>query len=74
MAPIYDKINQQLLRWMEEDAETRRAFAKNHDINEKTVRSIIKGDYQITIMTLERICFSRNIQLSDFFRLIESRK
>lgn len=72
MAPIYNKINQQLLVWIE-SAASNREFAASHNIEEKTVRRMLEGNYQITIMTLEKICTARNIKLSDFFKLIEEK-
>ncbi|MBW2962901.1 helix-turn-helix domain-containing protein [Mesonia aestuariivivens] len=44
----------------------------DHNIDEKTVRRI-KSDanYTMELNTLYKICESRNISLSDFFKLIE---
>lgn len=51
-----------------------RAFANEHDIDERTVRQIKKVKetyYSISITTLEKICDARGITLSDFFKLIK---
>jgi len=54
-------------------AKSQRAFALDHGIDEKTVRSI-KNDnsYKISLETIIKICEARNIKLSDFFKLIEA--
>lgn len=46
-------------------------FANDHDIDEKTVRSI-KSDknYTIGLITIMKICEARNLKLSEFFRLL----
>ncbi|MCV9927871.1 helix-turn-helix transcriptional regulator [Flavobacterium sp. LS1R49] len=47
-------------------------FALNHNIDEKTVRRLVKDkDYTITLYTLNKICEARNIKLSDFFKFID---
>ena len=47
-------------------------FALNHNIDEKTVRRIINDkSYTITLYTLNKICESRNVKLSEFFKLID---
>lgn len=59
--------------WMKSYSSTR-MFARDHDIDEKTARQIrdidIK-DYQISLKTLERICQSKELKLSEFFTLIK---
>ena len=52
-------------------AKSQRAFALDHGIDEKTVRSI-KNDnnYHIGIETIIKICEARNIKLSEFFKLV----
>jgi len=56
--------------WISE-YKTQRKFAIEHNIDEKTVRRI-KSDskYTMELNTLYKICESRNISLSDFFKLI----
>ena len=70
MVDIYAKINEHLSAWIKL-AESKRKFATDHNIDEKTVRLILKGDIEITIKTLERICEARNLKLSDYFELIK---
>ena len=51
-----------------------RAFATNHDIDEKTVRSIIDfkdTSYSINLYTLEKMCNAEDITLEQFFKLIK---
>ncbi|WP_435416637.1 helix-turn-helix domain-containing protein [Polaribacter aestuariivivens] len=49
-----------------------RSFAIEHNIDEKTVRKIVKKDgYRMPISTLNRICEAKEIKLSEFFLLIE---
>lgn len=51
-----------------------RAFATEHDIDEKTVRKIIDSDktpYSISLYTLEKMCTARGITLQYFFTLIK---
>lgn len=53
---------------------TARAFATDHDIDEKTVRRIKEWQtrqYKITIYTLEKICTARKISVEEFFKLIK---
>lgn len=45
-------------------------FAKNHTIDEKTVRQIRESDtYNISLRTLIKICEAREITLEEFCRL-----
>ncbi|AUP81638.1 transcriptional regulator [Flavivirga eckloniae] len=59
-------------RWIK-NAKSKRAFALDHNIDEKTVRRIV-GDkkYAMRIETLHKICESRNMKLSDFFIEVEA--
>jgi DNA-binding Xre family transcriptional regulator len=54
-------------------AKSQRSFALDHGIDEKTVRSI-KNDvnYRISLETIIKICETKNIKLSEFFKLIDS--
>lgn len=46
-------------------------FAKEHFIDEKTVRRIKEDDeYQISLITIMRICEAKNLKLSEFFKLV----
>lgn len=57
--------------WINE-SKSNRNFALDHNIDEKTVRKILQEEgYRIPVKTLQKICDSREIKLSDFFRLIE---
>lgn len=58
--------------------KSQRSFALDHNIEESIVRKIkntslnIEGsNYNIPVNTLKKICESRNIKLSEFFKLIE---
>lgn len=60
--------------WKESNL-SKRKFAINHNIEESTLRDIIKGDnYQISLPTIYRICESRHISLFDFFKEVEKWK
>ena len=53
-------------------AKSNRAFAIEHNVDEKTVRRFVGDeDYEIGLETLGKICESRNLRLSDFFKMIE---
>lgn len=46
-------------------------FAKEHFIDEKTVRRIKDdNDYQIALITIMRICEARNLKLYEFFKMV----
>lgn len=52
--------------------KTQRQFAIEHNIDEKTVRRIrVDANYTMELNTLHKICESRKITLSDFFKLID---
>lgn len=58
-------------------SSSQRSFAIDHNIEESIVRKIKKtainnGDYEysIPVVTLKKICDSRNLQLSEFFKKI----
>ncbi len=45
-------------------------FATENNIDEKTVRRIKEDDtYQISLITIMRICEAQNIKLSKFFEM-----
>ena len=51
-------------------AKSQSSFAVEHNLDEKTVRSI-KNDpnYNISFETINKICEAKNLKLSDFFKL-----
>lgn len=50
-------------------AESQNNFATEHGIDEKTVRRIkYDKDYQISLITIMKICEARNVKLADFFK------
>lgn len=51
-------------------AKSQSSFAVEHNIDEKTVRSI-KNDpnYNISFETINKICEAKNLKLSEFFKL-----
>lgn len=58
--------------------KSQRSFALDHNIEESIVRKIkntaLKKDctnYSIPVKTLLKICESRNLKLSEFFKLLE---
>jgi DNA-binding Xre family transcriptional regulator len=54
------------------ETQAKTEFALNHNIDEKTARRIYNDEkYTITLYTLNKICESRNIKLSEFFKLID---
>ncbi|WP_299550973.1 helix-turn-helix transcriptional regulator [Seonamhaeicola sp.] len=56
--------------WISE-YESNRQFAKDHAIDEKVVRRILKPEGSgISLTTLERICEAREIKISEFFKMI----
>ena len=53
-------------------SRSNRNFALDHNIDEKTVRKILKDEgYRIPLKTLYKICESRNLKLEEFFKLIK---
>lgn len=46
-------------------------FARDHFIEEKTVRNIRDNEnYQISLITIMRICEAKNLKLSEFFKMV----
>lgn len=46
-------------------------FAREHFIDEKTVRRIKEDDeYNISLITIIRICEAKNLKLSEFFKMV----
>jgi DNA-binding Xre family transcriptional regulator len=53
-------------------SKSNRSFAIDHNIDEKTVRKILKEDgYRVPVKTLQKICEAKEIKLSAFFILID---
>lgn len=52
---------------------SKRKFATENNIEESTLRDILKKDsnYQISLPTIYRICEARNIKVSEFFAAVE---
>lgn len=52
-------------------AASQNNFATVHGIDEKTVRQIkYDKDYQISLVTIMKICEARELKLSEFFKLV----
>jgi DNA-binding Xre family transcriptional regulator len=57
-------------KWVD-TAESQNSFATEHGIDEKTVRRIKHDkEYQISLVTIMKICEAKEIMLSDFFKEI----
>lgn len=55
--------------------ESNRRFAIDHNLDEKTVRKILKKEgYRIPVRTLQKICEAKEMKLSEFFVIIESKE
>lgn len=53
-------------------AKSKRAFALDHNIDEKVVRKISqKEGYNIPLKTLHKICEAREVKLSEFFNFLD---
>ncbi len=68
-------INKKICNYISKEwisvSKSNRNFALDHNIDEKTVRKIRQEDgYTIPLITLFRICESREISLEDFFKLV----
>lgn len=56
--------------WVDK-AESQNSFATEHGIDEKTVRRIKHDkEYQISLVTIMKICEAREIKLSEFFKRV----
>lgn len=71
------EINQAICNYITKEwiakAKSKRAFALDHDIDEKIVRKISqKQGYNIPLKTLHRICEARGVKLSQLFKSIDS--
>ena len=71
-----DSINKLVCNYIAKEwikkSKSNRSFALDHNIDEKTVRKILKDDgYAIPVATLKKICESREVSLEDFFRVLK---
>ena len=65
--PICDFIANE---WISK-AKSNRAFAIEHNIDEKTVRRILEDPkYSIQLETLAKICEAKSLKLWEFFKLL----
>jgi DNA-binding Xre family transcriptional regulator len=69
-------INKQVCNFIAKNwisiSKSNRNFALDHNIDEKTVRKILKPEgYRIPLKTLSKICEAKEIKLSAFFILID---
>lgn len=72
MSNINKKICSYIAKQWVHKSKSNRSFALDHNIDEKTVRKILKEDgYGMPVKTLKRICESRDIKLSSFFELLD---
>ena len=67
-----DNINKKVCNYIAKEwitkSKSNRAFALDHNIDEKTVRKILQKDgYRIPLNTLAKICEAREIRISAFF-------
>ena len=47
-------------------------FATEHNIDEKTVRRIREDHtYQISLITIQKICEAKELKLYDFFKMVD---
>ncbi len=76
-----DSVNRRICKYIYYNwiinSESQRKFADEHNIEESIVRKIKKAsqdidyiEYNIPILTLEKICTSRELKLYDFFKII----
>lgn len=73
MVDINKRICNYIAKEWVSTSKSNRNFALDHNIDEKTVRKILyKDGYRIPVKTLQKICDSREIKLSEFFKLIGS--
>lgn len=71
MSEINKKICNYIANEWISDSKSNRSFAIDHNIDEKTVRKILREDgYEIPLLTLSRICEAKEIKISSFFKLI----
>ena len=63
-------VKEWLTPWLNE-GKSQTSFANAHNVEESTIRKI-KGNnnYRIPVETLHRICESKNLSLSDFFKKV----
>ncbi len=49
-------------------------FSYSADVDEKTIRRILKGDQNVSIMLLHQICMALDTSIGELFQSIEGRK
>jgi len=79
MVSMNQKISQFIYNEWVLKSPSQRFFADSHSIDEGVVRKIKNAaknqdfsEYDMPISTLEKICSSRDLKLSDFFKLVEN--
>lgn len=79
MVGMNRKISQYIYNEWILKSPSQRFFADSHSIDEGVVRKIKNAaknqdfsEYDMPISTLEKICSSRDLKLSDFFRIVEN--
>lgn len=76
-----DSVNRRICKYIYYNwiinSESQRKFADEHNIEESIVRKIKKAsqdidyiEYNIPILTLEKICTSRELKLYEFLKMI----
>jgi hypothetical protein len=71
-----DNVNKKICNYIAKEwitpSKSNRAFALDHNIDEKTVRKILQKDgYNLPVKTLAKICEAREMKLLAFFSLID---
>lgn len=69
------KANRKIVKYIRDTwvkpLDNNNLFAKNHGLDEKTVRRIRDDDsYQIGLATIMRICEAENLKLHEFFKKV----
>ncbi|WP_397364517.1 helix-turn-helix domain-containing protein [Olleya sp. R77988] len=71
MIDINKKICNYIAKEWISTSKSNRSFALDHNIDEKTVRKILKKEgYRMPVKTLQKLCEAREIKISDFFILL----
>ncbi|MGQ1946067.1 hypothetical protein ACT3CD_03050 [Geofilum sp. OHC36d9] len=70
-----NSVNRQIVEFIRDNwvipTNNNSLFAKEHFIDEKTVRRIREDkEYQIALTTIMRICEARNLKLYEFFKMV----
>lgn len=74
MRDLYFEICEYINReWILKRKGSKRSFAEDLDVDEKTIRQISKfkdEPYKISLYTLEKMCTAKGLSLEKFFRLL----